>query len=105
MKGEADQQRYAACRSKQHLLAAMVVGVICFRMGRPRDGAHPGCGYGLEDGLVRDFTFVGGDRHAAIQDIESEPIRAADERPNGLLEHRNFFRAIKPAHLVGTARL
>ncbi len=55
----------------------------------------------LKIGLVRYFTLVGGDRHAAIQDIESEPIRAANERPNGLLEHRNFFCAIKPAHLVG----
>ena len=82
----------------------MVVGVICFRMGCPWDGAHPGCGYGFEDGLVRNFTFVGGDRHSPIQDIESEPILAANERPNGLLEHRNFFRAIKPAHLVCTTR-
>ena len=102
MKREADEQGYTACRSKQHLLAAMVVGVIRFRMGRPRDGAHSGCGYGLEDGLVRDFTFVGGDRHTAIQDIESKPILAADERPNGLLEDRNFFCAIKPTHLIGT---
>ena len=92
----------AAGRSKQHLLAAMVVGVICFRMGRPRNGTHPGRGDGLEDRLVRYFAFVGGDRHAAIQDIEGEPIRAANERPNGLLEHRNFFCAIQPAHLVGT---
>ena len=50
-----------------------------------------------------DFTFIGGDRHTAIQDIESEPIRAANERPNGPLEHSNFFCTIKPAHLVGTA--
>ncbi len=66
MKCKPDQQSYAACRSKQHLLAAMIVGVICFRMGRPRYGAHPGGGYGLEDGLVGYFTFVSGDRHAAI---------------------------------------
>ena len=79
----------------------MAVGVICLRMGLPRNGAHPGSGYGVEDSLVRHFTFTGGDRHTAIQDIESEPIRAANERPNGLLEHRNFFCAIKPAHLVG----
>src|SRR5665811_114342 len=101
MNGEADEQRYTACRSKQYLLAAMVVGVICFRIGRPRNSAHPGCGYGREDGLVHYFTFVGGDRHTAIHDIESEPIRTANERPNGLLEHCNFFCAIKPANLVG----
>ena len=87
MKREADEQSYTAGSSKQHLLAAMVVGIICFRAGRPRNGAHPGCGYGLEDGLVHDLSFVGGDRHAAIQDIESEPIRAANKRSNGLLQH------------------
>lgn len=102
MKGKADEQGYSARRGKQHLLTTMVVGVVCFRVGRPLDGAHSCCGYGLKDGLVGDFAFVGGYRHSAIQDIESEPIRAADERPNGLLEHRNFFRAIKPADLIGT---
>ena len=60
-------------------------------MRRPRDSAHSGCGYGLEDDLVRNFTLVGGNRHSAVQDIESEPIRAADERPNGLPEDPNFF--------------
>jgi hypothetical protein len=102
MKAEADEQCYAACYGKQHLLAAMVVGVVRFRMGRPRDSAHSGGSYGFEDGLVRDFTCVGGDRHSAIQDIESEPVLASDERSNGLLEHRNFFRAIKPTDLIRT---
>src|ERR1035437_4481824 len=82
----------------------MAVGVICLRMGLPRNGAHPGSGYGVEDSLVRHFTFTGGDRHTAIQDIESEPIRAANERPDRLLEHRNFFCAIKDAHLIGATR-
>src|SRR5512135_2538447 len=103
MKGEADEQSYATGGSKQHLLAAMVVGVVCFCMRRPRNGTHPGGGYGLEDRLIRYFTFVGGNRHAAIQDIESEPICAANKRPNGLLEHRDFLCAIQSAHFVGAA--
>jgi hypothetical protein len=90
MKREADEQGYTACCSKQHLLAA-VICLICFCMRRPCDSAHSGCGYGLENGLVRNFTFVGGNRHSAIQDIESEPFRAANERPNGLPENCNFF--------------
>jgi hypothetical protein len=33
--------------------------------------------------------------------IESEPIRPANEWPNGLLEHRDFFCAVQSAHFVG----
>ena len=82
----------------------MVVGVICLRMGRPCDSAHPRCGYGLEDDLIRDFAFIGGDRHSAIQDIEREPIRAAHQWPNRLLEHCDFFRTVEPAHFVGATK-
>ncbi len=71
-------------------------------MRRPRDGAHSGGGYRLENGLVGDLSRVGGNRHSPIQDIESKPIRAANERPYGLPKDGYFFSAIKSTDLIGT---
>src|SRR5581483_3677443 len=103
MKDEADKQRYAAGRGEQDLLAAVVVGVVFGCTRRPDDGAHPGCGYRVEDGFICYISFVVGDRHPAVQDIESESLLAADEWTHGLFEHRDFFRAVQPAHLVGAS--
>ena len=62
-------------------------------------GRHAGRVDGGDHVRVGDRFGLVEDRHAAVQDVECQAVRPANQRADDPLEDRHFLRAIEPGHV------